>query len=176
MTDIKTTPPVCVLTFTPSYSFPEDTILLICLLTHYLSPLSEGMLLASEGVVPLEWMATAGIQEQHRLYHPTQALCRTYSCAQEPWGAVHWKRPAASPFPASERKVAPLYKRAFLHAHEAVLINEDIICLLRHLELILTGSLPCPLVLSPPLQRETISLKAKLMQICWLAQHFGKSN
>lgn len=121
-------------------------------------------------------MATAGIQEQHRLYHPTQAPCRTYSCAQEPWGAVHWKKPAVSLFPASERKVAPLYKRAFLHAHEAVLINEDIICLLRHLELILTGSLPCPLVLSPPLQRETISLKAKLMQICWLAQHFGKSN
>lgn len=122
------------------------------------------------------WNATAGIQEQHRLYHPTQAPCRTYSCAQEPWGAVHWKRPAVSLFHASERKVAPLYKRAFLHAHEAVLINEDIICLLRHLELILTGSLPCPLVLSPPLQRETISLKAKLMQICWLAQHFGKSN
>lgn len=51
----KTTSPVCrntyiIWLFTPSYSFPEDTILFICLLTH---PLSEGC--TSEGEVPFGW-------------------------------------------------------------------------------------------------------------------------
>ena len=44
MTHIKTTSPVCrntyiIWLFTPSYSFPEDTILFICLLTYYVSTL-----------------------------------------------------------------------------------------------------------------------------------------
>lgn len=63
------------------------------------------------------------------------------------------------------------------HAHAAVSINKEVICLLCHPALILTSSLHCPLVLSPsPLQTETAPLKVRLVQICWLARHTGKSN
>lgn len=57
ITHIKITSPVCRNTcitwlFTPSYSFPEDTILFICLLTYYISPLRGS---TSDGEVPLGW-------------------------------------------------------------------------------------------------------------------------
>lgn len=47
----------------------------------------------------------------------------------ELWTTAHGGRSQVSPFPTSEWKAVQLYKWALPHAHGAMLINKDMICL-----------------------------------------------
>lgn len=77
ITHTKTTSPVCRNTcitwlFTPSYSFPENTILFICLLMYYVSPLRGS---TSEGEVPLGWPQQVDRSSIGHTAQPKPLLC-----------------------------------------------------------------------------------------------------